>query len=267
LHCCVSPYDFRLRSVPEIVCNELFCGLGIHFRIRCYPGKVEHGSGISRIFKVDQPEPLAVVQKICRQKIIVSEDDWQRHLCCLQALRDCHPFRNPCRHPAFARHKKPGIVADDMEWPEHEGRAGDMTRHGLVETAHDIGNPVCLAAHVRCRKGLRAEKLSNHQPGFRIPHLRTEARRMCCARDHHLPFPEDMVKRIIGADPDHVGAGRVGHLVAFVAEAALQRFDGNGALPARQGTDAIRQRRIHVQLVHSTRRQTASIDRARQDAR
>jgi hypothetical protein len=79
---------------------------------------------------------------------------------------------------------------------------------------------------------------------------RAEARRMCCARDHHFPFPEDMVKRIIGADPDHVGTSRVGHLVAFVAETALQRFHAYGALPARQAKDAIRQSRIHVQRVH-----------------
>ena len=59
------------------------------------------------------------------------------------------------------------------------------------------------------------------------------------ARGHRLPFAQHMMKRIVGAEADHVATGRILDQVVLIAQASGQRFYGYAAGPARQRAYAV----------------------------
>ena len=73
----------------------------------------------------------AVVEEIGGQQIVVAEDDRQRRLRAPRARRQApSQARQLGSHArAAAGLERAGIVADDMEDPEHEARARDVARH------------------------------------------------------------------------------------------------------------------------------------------
>ena len=55
--------------------------------------EVEHGSAEARVFEVDEPQALAVIEEIGGQQVMVAKDDGKRQLRRLESIRHCKQAR------------------------------------------------------------------------------------------------------------------------------------------------------------------------------
>ena len=100
--------------------------------------EVEQRAVESGIVPVDQPQPLAVVDEIGRQQIVVAEHDGHR---AEFAFETTGAFEESAQQPdmtACARMEFDRVAANDMEHPEHQRRPAQMARYLFVATLDQI---------------------------------------------------------------------------------------------------------------------------------
>ena len=110
----------------------------------------------------------------------------QRHLCLLQFGVDREQFGQPLRQRVAARRERMGVVADDVEHPEHEARPGHQRRHFVVETAQQTRDPPEVGPHVRLAEHLAVDEPRHHQARLGVDDLGGEAGGVRGPRRHQL---------------------------------------------------------------------------------
>ena len=118
LHGGVRAADLGARRRAEIGGEQFVGFVGRHAGVGGDAGEVEHRRVEAGIFEVDQPQPLAVVEEVGRQQIVVAEDDRQRLLRLLQLVGEREiAGQFACVMRLLPACQRARIVADDVERP------------------------------------------------------------------------------------------------------------------------------------------------------
>lgn len=80
-HGVVGAGQGEVRSLAEIAAQHLAFHGGVKAVGGGNVGEVEHSGAKGAILPVNEPEAPAIVHEVGGQKIVVAEDDGQRHLC------------------------------------------------------------------------------------------------------------------------------------------------------------------------------------------
>ena len=110
----------------------------------------------------------------------------------------------------------------------------------MVEPAQKRPHPVRRGADIGAGPSGRRDELADAHAGGGIFDGRAKSCGMGGAGGHHLTRAVDMVEGVVAAKAHHMGARRIRHLPALIGQPAMQRLGGDLALPAGQGTDALR---------------------------
>ena len=125
--------------------------------VRSEIGEVEERRVEARIIPIDQPEPLAVIDEIPGEKVVVAKGDVDRADEPLEPRGRSHEACQLRDEAAFAFAQRRRIVAQDVERPEHQEGAAQMLDHLRVAKADQLDDALeCLFL----ADGLRREHLA-----------------------------------------------------------------------------------------------------------
>ena len=182
----------------------------------------------------------------------MAEDDGKRQLRRLEGIRHCKEARQFGEEWALPLAQRARVVADHMERPEDDGRAGDMRGKLVVELPQQSAHARGVCPDIRRHPGARRDVGQDHHAAGDVLNRGREASGMGSPGAHRLARAVNVVDGKVLAEAHDVGACLIRHLPAFVGEAAFQRLRGEASLPAWKLLDVLRNSCRHA---HASARQ------------
>ncbi len=171
--------------------------VGVHAGVGGEAAEVEQGRVEAGVFPVDQPEPVAVVEDVGRQQVVVAEHDLDRADGRFERVGSGQQRRQVGAVRAAALVERVAVVANHLEHPEHRRRAAEVLRDLAVAGAHERGEAGAVAGRAHRVGGhrRRLDEVEHQRAGLPVAHRRARGRRRgrrgwrrarrrarCCAR-------------------------------------------------------------------------------------
>ena len=135
------------------------------------------------IFPVHQPQPLAVIDEIGGEQIVVAEHDVDRADGSFEPRRPRQKVGEHGKVPAVAFAQRVRIVAHDMEHPEHRAGPAQILRNVPVAPPHHVDQAIEIRriADVLRREGASLDEIEHENARLRMHHAGAKPAR-CAAR-------------------------------------------------------------------------------------
>ncbi len=221
----------------EIEPKERALVVGRELAVRREVGEVEERGREAGIVPVDQPQPLAVVDEVRGQEVVVAEHDLDRPE---RALEPLDQSREAAAAPAATgcapSSSVARVVAQDVKGPEHQHRAAQVLRHLAVAAAHELDDAGqhLGPADVLGRERPAVDEAHDQRARLGMHHLRRQPGGMRRKRRRALVEAHHLMDRDVVADPDHEALAAVPHDEVGVGHAAGKRLRRDRPAPAGQ---------------------------------
>ena len=236
LHRPVALVERRVRIVAEIGGQHPALLLGVELAVGGEIGEVEERRVEAGIVPVDQPDALAVIEEIAGDQVVVAEDQFDRSDGQLQARRDVDEVGETGDVAALRIGERVGVVADDVEDPEGEGRTAEVAGN-LAVNPLDQRDDLLQAgevAQVGRRAGPPVDIAHHHDARLAVNDLRRNPRLEGGLAGRALVEAHDLVDDDIVADPHDVALAGVLDQEIDVGDAADEPFRLHRPGPQRE---------------------------------
>jgi hypothetical protein len=161
-------------------------------------------NGSSTLIPIDQPDALAVIDEVARQKIVVAEDEIDGADCKLELCYFVEKLRQARGIAAAALGKGMRVVTDDVEDPEGQRRTAEVLRQLAMDSLqewHDRGK-ACRVADILRGAGTPLDEAHDEDARLRMDDFGRDPGTMGGLTRRPLVEAHHMVDRDIVADTD-----------------------------------------------------------------